>query len=324
MGKIIYTLNEHIFDDLTEEGAYWLGMLASDGSVNKDRNTITLCLKAEDREHIQKFIKFMDFSGEEKFKWGTCKGKKYPNYYVSITRKELKKSLLKYGIVPNKSNSDIDFLKYIPENLKLHFIFGYLDGDGTISEPNVESDLVGTSKVEILGNFTLLLSMHYYLKNVYNIDSTIIKHKKNKYQLNIRHYQDLELLFFKYISCPCVLDRKNKRAKLWYDKLKNYKPTKRYKKVKVKFIKQCQCQCCGVEIDNRSTYCVECGHKMERKVERPTREVLKEEIRNNSFLALSKKYGVSDNAIRKWCKFYNLPYQATEIKKISNSDWVQI
>jgi hypothetical protein len=42
----------------------------------------------------------------------------------------------------------------------------------------------------------------------------------------------------------------------------------------------------------------------QRKVERPSYEVLLEEIKSNSFLAMGRKYGVSDNAIRKWIKSY--------------------
>ena len=53
-------------------------------------------------------------------------------------------------------------------------------------------------------------------------------------------------------------------------------------------------------------------------------EVLKYEIRNYPFIKLSEKYGVSDNAIRKWCKFYNLPYKSTIIKNISDKDWLNI
>jgi len=44
----------------------------------------------------------------------------------------------------------------------------------------------------------------------------------------------------------------------------------------------------------------------QRKVERPTTEVLQEEIKNTSFVQLGKKYSVSDNAVRKWCKAYQL------------------
>lgn len=35
----------------------------------------------------------------------------------------------------------------------------------------------------------------------------------------------------------------------------------------------------------------------------------------NSFVKVGKKYGVSDNSIRRWCKFYNLP---TEKKQLLN------
>lgn len=41
-----------------------------------------------------------------------------------------------------------------------------------------------------------------------------------------------------------------------------------------------------------------------RKVERPEYEVLLKDIRELGYLATGRKYGVSDNAIRKWIKFY--------------------
>jgi hypothetical protein len=41
-----------------------------------------------------------------------------------------------------------------------------------------------------------------------------------------------------------------------------------------------------------------------RKVERPSYDVLMQEIAETSFLAVGKKYGVSDNAVRKWVKTY--------------------
>lgn len=59
----------------------------------------------------------------------------------------------------------------------------------------------------------------------------------------------------------------------------------------------------------------------QRTVERPNREKLKELIRTKSFLEIGKMYGVSDNSIRKWCDFENLPRKKTEINKISDEDW---
>lgn len=50
----------------------------------------------------------------------------------------------------------------------------------------------------------------------------------------------------------------------------------------------------------------------------------KQLIRNNSFVAIGKLYGVSDNAIRKWCKWENLPYKVKEIKSYSDEEWEDI
>lgn len=47
----------------------------------------------------------------------------------------------------------------------------------------------------------------------------------------------------------------------------------------------------------------------QRKVERPSKETLEYELKNNSYLALSRKYKVSDNAIRKWCKRYGIEHR---------------
>ena len=41
-----------------------------------------------------------------------------------------------------------------------------------------------------------------------------------------------------------------------------------------------------------------------RKVARPPYEQLIEEIEETSYLAVGRKYGVSDNAVRKWVRFY--------------------
>lgn len=58
-----------------------------------------------------------------------------------------------------------------------------------------------------------------------------------------------------------------------------------------------------------------------RTIERPSREEFKKMIRTVSFLQLGNRYGVSDNAIRKWCDYYNLPRRKKDINVISNEDW---
>lgn len=84
------------------------------------------------------------------------------------------------------------------------------------------------------------------------------------------------------------------------------------------------CKNCGVEVWRGNEYCPTCAAKMRRKVERPTREELKNLIRTKPFTQIAKQYGVSDNTIRKWCKTENLPNKSTEIKQYTNEDWDKI
>ncbi len=82
------------------------------------------------------------------------------------------------------------------------------------------------------------------------------------------------------------------------------------------------CLECGAEVYQKNSLCLACAGKKRRKVEHPTREVLKELIKTKTFVDIGKMYGVSDNAIRKWCKNENLPYRLRDIKLIE--DWDNI
>ena len=91
------------------------------------------------------------------------------------------------------------------------------------------------------------------------------------------------------------------------------------------------CPICNKQIEYRSRMCIDCykekhinefkHHNEDKGI---TRETLKTKIRNQSFVSLSKEYGVSDNAIRKWCKTYGLPHKSSEIKKYTNEEWETI
>ena len=61
--------------------------------------------------------------------------------------------------------------------------------------------------------------------------------------------------------------------------------------------------CNSFKSNNLETCSVKCAKIKARKVkERPTKEQLLEELKTTSYVQLGKKYGVSDNAIRKWLK----------------------
>jgi len=53
-----------------------------------------------------------------------------------------------------------------------------------------------------------------------------------------------------------------------------------------------------------------------RKSNRPSKEELLELIKTKSFCEIGRMFGVTDNAIRKWCKTEGLPHLKSEIKKL--------
>lgn len=75
-------------------------------------------------------------------------------------------------------------------------------------------------------------------------------------------------------------------------------------------VEETLCTGCSKHIDPRYTQCNTCRAKktfeegLHRKVERPTYEQLLDDIRQMSMVQVGKKYGVSDNAIRKWIRTY--------------------
>ena len=103
------------------------------------------------------------------------------------------------------------------------------------------------------------------------------------------------------------------------------------KKYNSKKIKTNSCLICNTLIDSQSKYCSKCSSllKKEKSIKEKeskgiTRDFLKKEIRNKSFIQIAKEQKVSDNAIRKWCKLFNLPSKSSEIKNYTDEEWDKI
>lgn len=75
------------------------------------------------------------------------------------------------------------------------------------------------------------------------------------------------------------------------------------------------CKECGKTITPHATLCKNCSNKKrKRKIERPTKEQLERELNETNFCQVAKKYGVTDNAVRKWCKAYSMSTRSKDYK----------
>jgi hypothetical protein len=66
------------------------------------------------------------------------------------------------------------------------------------------------------------------------------------------------------------------------------------------------CPTCGEDVYGTKYCSTKCSHVSQRRVEWPSREQLGLELTQLTWTAIGRKYGVSDNAVRKWAKSYGL------------------
>lgn len=86
-------------------------------------------------------------------------------------------------------------------------------------------------------------------------------------------------------------------------------------KQKYNLSKENFCTRCGKAISKGAEICKDCYAKERQTVDRPSPEQLRAELIETNFSAVGRKYGVSDNAIRKWCKSYGMSTKASDYKK---------
>ena len=87
--------------------------------------------------------------------------------------------------------------------------------------------------------------------------------------------------------------------------------------IQKKNISENKCSVCGKTISKGATFCKEC-YLIKKHKNIPSKNELEKNIKEFSFVQLGKMYGVSGNAVRKWCKSYDLPYKKTDIKILTN------
>jgi hypothetical protein len=210
-----YPINESIFDNIdSEEKAYWLGFLYADGNVSKTNRT-RLSLAEQDKEIIEKFSIFIFGQIRAKY-YKQPKGKKGQNlFYVDVCNKHIATKLTELGCPPKKTFI-LTFPEWLDKSLYSHFIRGYFDGDGCLSnykearknsiKPYHRSD------VSILSTKEFLVSLQSVFQTI-EINSFISKRYKNRknnnFNLRIRGNRQIEkLMSYLYKDANIFLTRK--------------------------------------------------------------------------------------------------------------------
>lgn len=206
-GKRVYPIDDKCFDKIdTEEKAYLLGFIFADGSVSKNGYYLSLDILKSDEYIIDALLNLV-------YKGGTCPGKYYHGcdmvnseyVRVTISSKELVSCLSCYGVIPNKVWT-LRFPYWMDDTLVCHFIRGYFDGNGTIT------DHCGRPFFSIVSNYDFVMSILNILHDKCNVRKVRICRSSKKSDImkfTISRYSDLgEIYHYLYDGSHVHLIRK--------------------------------------------------------------------------------------------------------------------
>ena len=204
-----YKINEKFFDEIdSEEKAYFLGILFADGYNSTDNMEIVISLQENDVDILYKLKNIIGYTGDLKFV-KKAKPKHKDQMALRICSKYMSVRLSELGCIQNKSLV-LEYPNYLCEDLHRHFIRGYFDGDGCITEScdNAKFILTGTN------NF-LKKAQDILIDNC-NLSRTKFDPIKNSVATSLRYggYDQLNRIFdWLYNDSKVHMDRKYNKFK---------------------------------------------------------------------------------------------------------------
>lgn len=216
-----YKLNETIFSNIDSfEKAQFLGLLYSDGSMSKFNKNISLRLREDDLNFLEKWRddfleseKPIYFAKREKMISPSNKKEYFTPYRMAIldiTSSNIYNDLLKIGMVPNKTKQNLK-MPILHEHLKIAFILGLFEGDGCVS----------FCKESRSFSIACQSNMAYDIQEYFNsigIFSTV-HNRKSIFIIQISRWNDLEKIYeLLYKNATSFLERKKNK---FYEMLKS-------------------------------------------------------------------------------------------------------
>lgn len=201
--------NNTIFDSIdTEEKAYWLGFLFADGGVSSTSNVITLSLKRDDLEHLEKFNAFVENKNPIRLYNVKLQDRKYPACSINLCNAHFKNTLRSLGCIEQKSLKlefpDISIFE--DPKLVYDFIRGYVDGDGCLSFSRN-----GRLSLQILGTYNFLSGLKLHFPNSFGKVTKIKRLKTNTYTIQNTGKKADEVASILYKNAKIYLTRKYNR-----------------------------------------------------------------------------------------------------------------
>lgn len=200
------TLDQTVFNKITEESAYWVGFLMADGCVTSKKwnnPILSLAVAKQDLSHLKKFKKFLKSSHTlSTFRRGNA-------YNLKINSTKLCADLGKYGITKRKTLT----AKVLLLEKNKDFWRGVFDGDGSIS---IQKDKYCKHKkvhITLCGSKDIVTQFLKFIHSNQIITNVKIFKMKSIYALSISSNVAKRVLHLMYENSTIYLDRKYKKYK---------------------------------------------------------------------------------------------------------------
>ena len=180
-----YELNNSYFNTIdSAEKAYHLGLMFSDGYLDKRNYCVYIALQIGDRAVLERFKKSLGFNGPVSVKPPNKNDKRMRNLQdmalLQVYNKELALGLESTGCITKKSlvvqfpNPEI-----LPEKFVKSFILGYFDGNGSIAVFNPAKCKTTSRTVTIMSTFSFCESIKNIVEKILDVHVGISIRNRN-------------------------------------------------------------------------------------------------------------------------------------------------
>lgn len=195
----------------TEEKAYWLGFMYSDGYIvashEYGEDSFGLTLAMDSIDSIEKFKKSLKATNPIRYDNSPQKGQKLAK--LVCTSQKTVDDLIDKGVYKQKSLI-LKPPKKVPQELLRHFIRGFFDGDGTITK----YFSTGDNRVHFGISFTTTYEVAVWLQEVLGGRGSVFPDKRREHTWYYSiggNRQVLKLCHYMYEEATIWMDRKYSR-----------------------------------------------------------------------------------------------------------------
>ena len=195
-----YKINQNVFNQITEQSAYWMGFIVTDGSFQKRLNTYQLVihLSGKDENHLKKIRSFIQPDVKiTHTKENTCR--------IAFTSNKICEDIWKYGIGINKTK-EVELSEELIYNRD--FWRGVVDGDGYLGYCENGNN---KHRLEIVGSYSLLSYFIEYCKTIIPNFKNNVRPHKNIYAVRLGGNTAKIILKSLYDKSNIYLDRKKEK-----------------------------------------------------------------------------------------------------------------